>query len=526
MAVNIGDLAVPDDGQATADDAFPIVVMNPTTGVVERLIAGPSGEGGAILPSGAMLLEDAAQWSGTTGVFQLLNPDFSTLATVSISGFAGLPSNVSTNLTDAFYAGCHGSGATHAKVRKVSNTGTVGGTVYDLGAVGLNGFCVNAAETILYYNLSSNFSSSAVSRWNLTTNASMTDLVASVAGFFIEGDLLMLGDGSIVVPYRPISSGNSFIRRYDATGATLSTYTFGPSQVVNRLALAIDDPNSFWVWSYPTPATGQNIYTNVKVSDGSTLSTVTVTQYELGKYAMSPTDTPTQRFGPSFSCPFLVLRQTVATPSTPTTGNICVHKSVTTGGTTSFSFTTTGGLSPSSFTLAPGETQAFTGLTPGTYSISETVPAGFQVFFSTNDGQPVTAIVVTAESDTRVTALNVETSGIVTYPIRRVRQSAHLSTDQLWQFFGNFQLDIQAGVGLTTGQGSDPVAMLSWSDDGGHTWSQERWLTFGKIGEYKKRAMLRGSIGRSRDRVWRVVISDPVPVRILQAMVGVEKGLS
>lgn len=117
-------------------------------------------------------------------------------------------------------------------------------------------------------------------------------------------------------------------------------------------------------------------------------------------------------------------------------------------------------------------------------------------------------------------------STTTTYPIRRVRQSPHFSTDQLWQFFSNFQLDIEAGVGLTTGQGSDPVAMLSWSDDGGHTWSNERWLHFGKIGEYTKRAMLRGSVGRSRDRIWKVVISDPVPVRILQAMVMAEKGLS
>ncbi len=115
--------------------------------------------------------------------------------------------------------------------------------------------------------------------------------------------------------------------------------------------------------------------------------------------------------------------------------------------------------------------------------------------------------------------------GPVTTYIRRLRQTAHLSNSQMYQFFHSFQLDGETGVGLTTGQGSDPQVMLSWSDDGGHTWSAERWTSFGKSGEFRRRAMWR-QLGRSRDRVWRIVVSDPVPWRFLQAIVNVDPGTS
>jgi hypothetical protein len=112
-----------------------------------------------------------------------------------------------------------------------------------------------------------------------------------------------------------------------------------------------------------------------------------------------------------------------------------------------------------------------------------------------------------------------------TRQIRRLRQSPHLGQEQQWVFFSSFQLDLEAGVGLTTGQGSDPQVMLQWSDDGGHTWSNEHWTSAGALGAYRRRAIWR-QLGRSRDRVWRVVISDPVKVAWLDAFVQVQGGTS
>ena len=70
-------------------------------------------------------------------------------------------------------------------------------------------------------------------------------------------------------------------------------------------------------------------------------------------------------------------------------------------------------------------------------------------------------------------------------------------------------IGFEHGVGLTTGQGSDPQAMLDWSDDGGRTWSNEHWRDIGPKGEYKQRAKW-DRLGQFRQRVLRVSVSDPI----------------
>lgn len=81
------------------------------------------------------------------------------------------------------------------------------------------------------------------------------------------------------------------------------------------------------------------------------------------------------------------------------------------------------------------------------------------------------------------------------------------------------QLDCETGVGLNTGQGSDPQAMLRWSDDGGHTWSNEHWSSMGKIGQHGYRTFWRrlGMTMKIRDRVYEVSGTDPVKIAITGA---------
>jgi hypothetical protein len=65
----------------------------------------------------------------------------------------------------------------------------------------------------------------------------------------------------------------------------------------------------------------------------------------------------------------------------------------------------------------------------------------------------------------------------------------------------------------------DPQAMLRWSDDGGHTWSNEHWASMGKIGEYGKRVIWRrlGMTTKLRDRVYEISGTDPVKIAIMGA---------
>jgi hypothetical protein len=94
------------------------------------------------------------------------------------------------------------------------------------------------------------------------------------------------------------------------------------------------------------------------------------------------------------------------------------------------------------------------------------------------------------------------------------------------------EITTESGVSLTTENGVllvtqsylatpgyDPQAMLRWSDDGGHTWSNEHWTKMGKIGAFGYRAFWRrlGMTLKLRDRVYEVSGTDPVKIAIMGA---------
>jgi hypothetical protein len=107
--------------------------------------------------------------------------------------------------------------------------------------------------------------------------------------------------------------------------------------------------------------------------------------------------------------------------------------------------------------------------------------------------------------------------------VKRLRRAVHLTTDLQRQYFEELQLQFQPGVGLSTGQGDDPQAMLRWSSDGGSTWSNEHWTTIGKIGKYTNRAIWR-RLGTARDRIFEVSVSDPVKAVIISANLKMTAG--
>lgn len=76
-------------------------------------------------------------------------------------------------------------------------------------------------------------------------------------------------------------------------------------------------------------------------------------------------------------------------------------------------------------------------------------------------------------------------------------------------FWNSLQLDPETGVGLTTGQGSDPAVELRWSDFGARKWSHFRPLKIGKKGEYEIRVITYSLGSTVNQRTFHFRYSEP-----------------
>jgi hypothetical protein len=73
--------------------------------------------------------------------------------------------------------------------------------------------------------------------------------------------------------------------------------------------------------------------------------------------------------------------------------------------------------------------------------------------------------------------------------------------------------------GQETATALDPQVMLRWSDDGGHTWSNQHWRSMGLVGQWGRRVIWRrlGMTLKLRDRVYEVSGTDPIKIAIMGA---------
>lgn len=71
------------------------------------------------------------------------------------------------------------------------------------------------------------------------------------------------------------------------------------------------------------------------------------------------------------------------------------------------------------------------------------------------------------------------------------------------------QIDVEAGVGVVSGQGANPQIDLQVSKDGGNTFTSVGYSSVGAIGSYTQRVIWR-SLGAARDWILKLRITDPV----------------
>jgi hypothetical protein len=108
--------------------------------------------------------------------------------------------------------------------------------------------------------------------------------------------------------------------------------------------------------------------------------------------------------------------------------------------------------------------------------------------------------------------------------IKRLRRTQTLRKGGARLFFGDLNVEIETGV--ANADCADPQIMLRYSNDDGHSWSNEKTKSIGATGEYGKRVKFgpTGATKTGKGRVWELSMTDPVSFALFGADVDVEAG--
>ena len=107
-----------------------------------------------------------------------------------------------------------------------------------------------------------------------------------------------------------------------------------------------------------------------------------------------------------------------------------------------------------------------------------------------------------------------------------IRQAAFkpMSQDGMKIFAGELEADFEAGVGLTVGQGSNPIAMMEFSDDSGNTFKGPFKRPIGKIGEFGHETVWNRQGRFPNARTIRFTVTDPVNANLIRVAATPELG--
>lgn len=98
--------------------------------------------------------------------------------------------------------------------------------------------------------------------------------------------------------------------------------------------------------------------------------------------------------------------------------------------------------------------------------------------------------------------------------IARERIYTHLSNEGEQTRFRQLQIGFETGVGLQSGQGSNPLVSLQLSRDGARTWSDSYTASLGAVGQYQTNVTFR-RLGIAEQMTFKIRITDPVKVAII-----------
>lgn len=107
--------------------------------------------------------------------------------------------------------------------------------------------------------------------------------------------------------------------------------------------------------------------------------------------------------------------------------------------------------------------------------------------------------------------------------IRRLRIAPTIVQEMKRLPISKFQVLVETGLGLQSGQGSDPKMMMRSSPDGGKTWSEQRESSAGPVGKYGTQVFW-PRLGSPRLLAVEISCTDPIPWRVIDAYLNNDAG--
>ena len=377
------------------------------------------------------------------------------------------------------------------------------------GSIGAQGdyICTGAAPnpggTILYHFGEDRYGNGciAIHRLNLATGGAMSDL-ATEASSINPFTLTVLPNGNIVALWS-FSPSPPAVKVYDPSGSTV--YSWDPS-ATSWSATQTRGLDSLSIWTsganaFPPP--DATVYVNqFDISDGTLTNTFPLTGVipdgldHFPLFFLTPVDLVLAEatiVSVSYNCQSGAVTIVGVAPNFGTPGTISIldpDDAEVSGAVSHWS--------PDRITAS------MTYTTAGVYTVTVT-PAGASA------SAPYSA---TINCDTPV----------VTYQVRRERVfPLPWDNANCQKFISRLEFIIQAGIGNAAAP--NPQMMMSLSRDGGETFGPETQLSAGAVGEYSRRVFL-NRLGRARNPVVKLIVSDPVNWQLIQCLVDMEKGLS
>lgn len=297
----VGSLCIPDDTggyPGSFPESFTASILSRTTGdfIATRYFI--DCEKADVVPSGNVLA-----LGSSTDALHLYDPQLTALKVIDDLD-VGTASVVRGGFDNRFYIG-NIIGADYVKV--LTRNAELETTL----SIGARSCAPNAAGTKLYYNDSA-ATGASIKIHDIVSDTAIGTLDAGVATYRVVDIIALPGDSICAVFAK---TGDNFIRRYPlgvsaADGSQSYTDIAFGTQQINHITPDING-SFFWVWSFLT-VTNYDRFQYVG-TDGVIYKTFDLPWFNAGVTEQAITATPI-KWGPSFSCPFFVLRKPLTLP--------------------------------------------------------------------------------------------------------------------------------------------------------------------------------------------------------------------